>query len=315
MPLSMPSFSPPPVDCGFIPSLELLPLLAATRQDTSSLRFQGCPGYGRIIRQLLTGDLQAGVLPWELFVSEVLTRPGQADQWSVPLVIQTCPSEMVLSRAAFRCCFPPRTAAAAGPMPKLTFAIEGKRSLTRLQIGHWLSPLPGAARPRYKVLPLELMLKGLKADMIDGIVAPAPWGMYAEKLALGKAAPTFAAGPFAQHMVFICQKTVTDHLANLLHHLPAACLAARHNLGDEATLRATASWANAAGGPPLSAPLLAQSAARYLPSPPATTPPDFIPDAAWLTTELERLIQFQVLSPEGYSAALAQGLVSRPNHV
>lgn len=40
-------------------------------------RMHPCPSYGRIIRHLLTGELAAGLIPWELGVTELVTKPGR----------------------------------------------------------------------------------------------------------------------------------------------------------------------------------------------------------------------------------------------
>jgi hypothetical protein len=301
---------PDPFICGFVPSLEVLPVLSGAREHGRRLQFKGCPGYGRIIRHLLTGDLQAGILPWELFVSEILTRPGQDGRWAIPLVIQACPMELVLSRAAHRLCFSSRGPVSSREMRRLTFAIEAKRSLSRLQIALWLSAIPGAARPLFKVLPMELMLKGLEAGMMDGIVAPAPWGLLAEAAGCGRLEVPFETGAYAQQVVLVCQQNVCDAAPQICQELPEACAAARRQLTDPAAFLETASWATAAGWPQLTPELLRQSAARY-PGPSGSGVPDFAPDQAWLTRELQTLIEWQVLAPKESPATLAEGLLPR----
>ncbi|WP_156346171.1 hypothetical protein [Verrucomicrobium spinosum] len=69
--------APLTLSTGFVPSLEAIPLLAATRSVGAPWRMHPCPSYGRIIRHLLTGELAAGLIPWELGVTELVTKPGR----------------------------------------------------------------------------------------------------------------------------------------------------------------------------------------------------------------------------------------------
>lgn len=147
--------------------------------------------------------------------------------------------------------------------PADLFAIEAKRSLSRLQIALWLSAIPGAARPLFKVMPMELMLKRLAAGMMDGMVAPAPWGQLVEPAGCGKLEVPFETGAYAQQVALVCQQNVCQTVPQMCRDLPAACAAARRQLTDPAAVLETASWATAAGWPQFTPELLRQSAARY----------------------------------------------------
>jgi len=243
-------------------------------------------GYGRIIRALLTGELTAGLVPWELFTTELLCKPGQKDRWMVPLVIQACPMELVLSSAAVKRLRPgPQKKGDPAPA-KLLFGIEERRSYTRFQILEWLKSLnlPHLESPTFKVLPMELLLKGLKAGVVDGVIAPTPWGMQAEASGIGVISPDFKAGEYEQQVVLVCLRSIAENCSAVLQSLPARLAQSHQNLAKEPSFLNVARHMAGLGTPRFEPSLLWKAAGVHLKG---VTPKNFIPDAGWLSTELD----------------------------
>ena len=255
--------------------------------------FRAFPSYGRILRNLLTGELSAGLVPWELFVTEVLARPGQKRLWSVPLVVHAFPTELVLSDRARKAINQPRSKASAVALSRLTFAIEARRSLTKLQMATWLNQTASFVpeNSQFKMLPMDLMLKGLEAGEIDGFVAPTPWGLQAQSLGHGSVDGTFTQGEFSQELVLVChRRTGTAHSA-LMKNLPHALADSRKQLRSPAVFAATAGTMGSLGGAAFDSSLLQAAAARYRP----VSPRDFAPDASILLSMLRHLAKFSLL--------------------
>jgi hypothetical protein len=81
---------------GILPSLEIVPFFEEKFQEASHFGFVARSSYGSIARDMLTGTLDGGDLPWEIFTSDVLALPGQRTQWNVPFFPHACATELVL---------------------------------------------------------------------------------------------------------------------------------------------------------------------------------------------------------------------------
>jgi hypothetical protein len=282
---------------GFVPSLEALPLVAATRQD-SPWRPVPCPSYGRVIRSLLTGDLSAGLIPWELGITELVTKPGQKNQWSAPLVIHPCPMELVLTPKAMKTVYPTKNRKTAPSEPKrLVFGIEARCSLTRYQILTWQLQVAGKYMdpPAFKVLPMELMLKGLEAGTLDGMVAPAPWGMQAMEEGKGRIDAAFEPGKYAQQVVLFCRRDLAEIHAPRLAALPDRLAAEHTRLREEKEFLKEAAAMSDLGHPHFQPTQMQKAAQQYLKG---VEQRDFQPDRTWMAREL-RLLTERVPLGEG----------------
>jgi ABC-type nitrate/sulfonate/bicarbonate transport system substrate-binding protein len=292
---------------GFVPSLEVLPFIAWAPAE--SIRLRAFPGYGDVARGLLTGELEAGLLPWELLVTDLLLKPGQRGEWRVPAVLRACPMELVLGQSAIKRVYPSRRRPVAAGSVKLVFGIEARNSFTRLQILDWQQgkDLPHLAPPSFKSLPMNLMLRGLEAGVVDGVLAPAPWGMQAERDGCGKIDPAFDAGAFAQHLVLVCRRRMEDRQHELLAGLPAGLrrlggLMARQSDLDQAARRMVE-----LGTPRLDPGLLWEAAQRY---PTRADSGEFIPGLEWFVEELAVLARRHAMeSTPGPLTELARSLV------
>jgi hypothetical protein len=279
---------PATISIGFVPTLEVLPLLAEL-SGTKIWRTQPCPSYGRVIRHLLTGELDAGVVPWELGITELVTKPAQQKVWRVPLVLHACPTELVLSHKATKVVYPGKLARKGKPH-KLVFGIEARCSLTRYQILDWQSKVAGPhlEQPAFKVLPMELFRKALEAETIDGMVAPSPWGLQAETDGAGRVDPKFTPGANAQELVLICRREVTQSHAANFSELPARLAEMHRQLEDSKEFMKQAK-AMARLGPPRCDPLQLEAAAQLHLK--GVSRRDHQPDRAWLEAALKRLAE------------------------
>jgi len=280
------NFSPYP-STGFVPSLEVMPMVDQAMHG-QAWQMRAFSGYGRIIRALLTGDITAGLIPWELFVTELLSKPGQRDRWAVPLVIHACPMELFLTPGAMKHLRPPPAKKGEPSSTRLLFGIEARRSYTRFQILEWQKSLaiPHLEAPTFKVLPMELMLKGLKAGVIDGVVAPTPWGMQAEANGTAVINQEFTMGDYEQKVVLACQRSAAEDNRELLHGLPLRLKAAHKRLDQEDAFIKTAEFMAGLGSPRFDPAMLLKAARLYLKG---AEQEDLHPDAAWLHAELAEL--------------------------
>ena len=280
---------------GFVPTLEAIPLVSCAVRH-QQWRMHPCSSYGRIIRHLLTDQLQAGLLPWELCVTELLCKPAQNAAWQIPLVIHPCPTELALSVRALNMVYPPKSSK-KGRKKRLSIGLEGRFSLTRHQVLAWQSKVAPQQleSPSFKFLPMELMQKGLEADFIDGFVAPTPWGLQAACHPDIRIDPAFEPGKFAQHVVLVCTRDAAETFTRELDDLPAQLAASRQPLTEESQFRQRASEMTALGLPHCDVDQLWRASATLQPV--GADRGDFKPDKAWV----ER--QFRVLSERLPSSA------------
>lgn len=292
---------------GFVPSLEVLPFLAWA--PAGSIRLRAFSGYGDVVRGLLTGELEAGLLPWELLVTDLLLKPGQRGEWRVPAVLRACPMELVLSQSAIKRVYPSRRRPVAPGSVKLVFGIEARNSFTRLQILAWQQgkEMSHLAAPAFKTLPMNLMLKGLEAGVVDGVLAPAPWGMQAEREGSGKIDPAFDAGVFAQHLVLVCRQRMEALQRELLAGLPAGLKQLAGSMARQGSFEELARRMSELGTPRLDPGLLWEAAQRY---PAGADADEFIPGPDWFADQLGVLARRHAMeSTPGPLTELARSLV------
>ena len=295
------------VSAGYVPSLEVLPFLAWAPE--SGIKLQSCPGYGNMVRALLKGDLQVRLLPWELFVTDLLSLPGQSRVWKVPAVLKTCPMELALSRSAWKqVASSKRRARTAGSLG-LVFGVEARHSFTKHQIMSWIAGLrvPHVGSPVFRVLPMNLMIKALKLGEVDGVLAPSPWGLQAELDGIGKIDPSFDSGEYAQHLVLVCREEVSVRMYDLLENLPARLRDTNAlDRGSEA-FEKWSMYLSSGVNPGLSRELFDLAARQY---PLGSLPDEFIPDLKWFERELEHLVGRRVLTMKSSSITeIAKALV------
>jgi len=278
---------------GFVPSLEVMAFIGLSRQE-EAWRMRPFPGYGRMVRYLLTGQLHAGLLPWEICLSDLVSKPGQKGLWCVPLVVQACPTELVLSSRAMGTLYPGKGRKPPLKLKKLVIGVEGRHSFTRFQVLAWQAKIAdrNLEPPSFKVLPMELMEKGIEAETLDGFVAPTPWGMQAAAHRNLSLAPNFEPGRYAQHFVLACSREVAHrHAPHILR--AAADLHTLHRLlGEPAYFQEVADTMQNLGHPHCETSHLQRAFALHLSK---ASPKDFSPDRVWIEKELQRLSEYTPL--------------------
>ncbi|MES2475876.1 MAG: hypothetical protein V4640_08850 [Verrucomicrobiota bacterium] len=222
---------------GVLPSLEVLPFFAEEFQkpdatSATDFQLQTFASYGEIARKLLTRQLTAGVLPWEIFVADVLALPGQRNLWKITIFVNACPTELVLCDRLHKAFYPTKLGARPKLPTRLTVGIESQNSLTKLQALDWLSHWKGgsAIDLQFKMLPVDLMMQALEADALDAVIAAAPWGMHAESAGFGKRDPRFVPGKSSQLLVMASQKEIHDHHPGLSQEILRTLATARADL-------------------------------------------------------------------------------------
>ncbi len=273
-----------PPSVGFVPSIEVLPFLAWA--DGSGITPRACAGYGHLVRAMLTGELEGGLLPFELAVADLLMRPGQRRGWNIPAVLKAGPVEPVLSHAAYKKISPSsRRRLHASPI-SLALGVEARVSFARQQLVRWQQNLGMShlTPPSFKVLPFSLMMKALEKAEIDGFLAPAPWGLQAEKTGLGRIASQFDEGEFAQHLVLVDRHR--DPSYDPYSRLPAELPAFRAVFSDPAATTRAVQRMTSLGGPTIDPHTAWQAVERY---PLDTLPDEFAPDESWFARQLEIL--------------------------
>ncbi len=284
---------------GILPSLEVLPFFADELQhpdgDSASLfRLRAFASYGEIARNLLTRQISGGIIPWEIFVADVLALPGQRDAWKITLFVQACPTELVLKEKIFKAFYPTKAGSKVKLPAKLTFGVESQNSLTKSQSMEWLRHWKGghAIELNFKMLPMDLMLQALEADALDALIAPSPWGIHAETAGLGRRDPRFVPGKFAQQLVMVCHKEIHDRLPDLTPRMSGSISAARTQLLDPSAFRKSISRMSRSGRPLVRSSLLEQAADLHAFP---TLNKDVIPDIRKIVEELMSLEDFAVL--------------------
>ena len=213
---------------GFVPTLEALPLVAELSAG-GEWKLVPCPSYGRVIRQMLAGQFSAGLLPFEVFLIEILSRPALLDRWCVPMVLPDAPVELVMSQRMMKQIQQGEAHRTTSAVQSLVIGIESRNSLTRHQFIAWQRAHPGLekAKPVFKMLPMELMHQAMIAESIDGFVVPTPWGIAAEALSEGRLISDFSSGKLGQQLVLCCHRNVVETASDAWEALPARLSAQR----------------------------------------------------------------------------------------
>lgn len=284
-----------------MPSLEVLPLfeggLHPHEPKKTGFRYKAHSSYGSIARGMLTGELAGGILHWEVFISEVLALPGQRALWTMPLFLHACPTEILFRESLFKILYPSQKSSPSKLPNRLIFGVESRNSLTQSQVQAWLSRWTTHSKIQlvFKVLPMDLMLQGIKAEMLDGIIVPAPWGMQAEAMGVGKVDPQFAPGNLAQKVVMVCRRDTFEKPVSTLEDIATDLTAARIRLRTPAVLRKAADEMARHGKPLISAQLLERSAKRHFT---CDSPYEITPDTDHVVHELKRLENLSALPPQ-----------------
>ncbi|WP_386818184.1 hypothetical protein [Luteolibacter algae] len=281
-----------------MPSLEALPFFDDHLGKPADCEFSARSSYGSIARDMLVGTLGGGILPWEIFAHEILALPGQRNQWNIPLFPSVCPIELVLQAALYKGLYSRKSATAKKLPPRLVIGIESRSSLTRSQFFAWLMELPVPMRPKiaFQALPMDLMLQAMASEVIDGFVAPAPWGLVAEGMELGIVDGTFTAGAYAQDLVLVSRNELElgKHFKN--PGIPEELTLARRKLETDADfLKKCALRMQECGKPLLSADYLERAIRRYKTEPLA---PAQTADTAKIGLALRRLEELSSLPPQ-----------------
>ena len=272
---------------GFVPTLEALPLVAELSSE-SDWKMEPCPSYGRVIRQMLAGQISTGLLPFEVFLIEILSRPALLDRWCVPMVLPAAPIELVMSQRMMKQIQQSHQHRATPPIHSMVIGIESRNSLTRHQFIAWQRAHPGLeeAKPVFKMLPMELMQQAMIAESIDGFVVPTPWGIAAEAPSDGRLIADFNSGKLGQQLVLCCHRNVVEAASGAWDALPGRLAARRGILANSTERDAAIKTMHRLGRPHCDADACVRSADLYF----ATMSKDeFIPNEEWLTKQIERL--------------------------
>ena len=280
---------------GVLPSLEVLPFFAGT-SDAAHLPFQlrSRASYGEISRNMLTRKLIGGIIPWEIFVSDVLALPGQRTCWKIPMFLHACPTELVLREPLYKAFYPAQSTTRAKLPARLTIGVESQNSLTKSQsrewLGHWKDGR--SVELSFKMLPMDLMIQALGAEALDAIIAPSPWGSHAEAIGLGKRDPRFCPGKFAQQLVMVCHRDFLEQHPGLAGSLSQTVADARVRLQDPPAFDQAISRMLKCGKPAVRSKLLGQAAALHAFP---TLNQDMVPDIRKIVGELMSLDDFSML--------------------
>lgn len=278
---------------GFVPSLEILPFFA----DSCGGNFPFVPvafsSYGRMARELLTSQLDAGILPWEIFIADILALPGERRNWAVDLFLHACPTELVLRNHVHRHFHQTKTGSSGKLPARLVIGVESRNSLTRHQLHDWYARHNDSklSDVTFKMLPMDLMIRGLTAEAIDGFIAPTPWGILAQEQGTGKAVPQFKSGKYTQNMVLV-RRRIAATPGPSLHGITTSLSEARSELATPACFHVACDRMAASGNPILETDLLEKATQLY----PCVDPViDSVPTIESLTQALVQLKSFAVL--------------------
>ena len=284
---------------GILPSLEVLPFFADEFQSgmgKGDFPFQLKPhsSYGEIARGLLTRRLMGGIIPWEIFVADILALPGQRASWKIPLFLQPCPTELVLREPIYKAFYPPQSSHPAKPPQHLSIGIENQHSLTKVQLREWLGYWKDghSTKLTFTMLPMEARIEALHVGSVDGIIARSPWGIHAESTGLGKRDSKFSPRKTHQRLVLVCHRDFLVLHPQLCQGLPRSIACARDQLKHPATFsKAIESMAHC-GKPVLPAEVLEKGAHLHSF---ASLGCDLVPDISTILAELMLLNELAIL--------------------
>jgi hypothetical protein len=280
---------------GILPSLEVLPLFVGGAGDCEfPFQLKAYSSYGEISRSLLTRKIVAGIIPWEIFIADVLALPGQRTHWKIPIFLHACPTELVLREAIYKAFYPSHAGASTKLPQRLTVGVESQNSLTKAQTHEWLSHWKNghSIDVTFKMLPMDMMIHALQAEALDAIIAPTPWGIHAESSGLGKRDLRFSPGKFAQRLVIVCHREFLERHPDLGQTLAQTISTARAHLKNPATFTKTIAKMSQCGKPLLRMELMEKAADLHSFS---ALNHDIVPDIHKLVSELMSLEDFSVL--------------------
>jgi hypothetical protein len=284
---------------GILPSLEVLPFFASDSPERSASRdfpfqLKAYSSYGEISRCLLTRKIMGGIIPWEIFIADVLALPGQRTSWKIPIFLHACPTELVLRESVYKAFYPSQGGAPAKLPQRLTVGIESQNSLTKSQSREWLNQWKNGSSTElhFRMLPMDMMIHALKAEALDAIIAPSPWGIHAESTGLGRRDPRFSPGKFAQRLVMVCHREFLEQHPDLSQTLARNIAGARTHLKDPATFTKSIERMSRCGRPLVRRDFLEKAATVHSFS---SLDNDEIPDMQKLVAELMALNDFSVL--------------------
>ena len=280
---------------GVLPSLEVLPLFAGEADACElPLRLKAYSSYGEISRSLLTRKIAAGIIPWEIFIADVLALPGQRTHWKIPIFLHACPTELVLREAIYKALYPSRTGTPTKQPQRLTVGVESQNSLTKAQIHEWLSHWKGghSIEVTFKMLPMDMMIHALQAEALDAIIAPSPWGFHAESIGLGKRDLRFSPGKFAQRLVVACHREFLEQHPDLSQSLAQTISSARADLKNPPRFTKSIARMSKCGKPLVRMEFMEKAASAHSF---ASMENDIVPDIHKLVSELMSLDDFAVL--------------------
>jgi hypothetical protein len=284
---------------GILPSLEVLPFFASdsTHPAVSGdfpFQLRAFSSYGEISRNLLTRRIMGGIIPWEIFIADVLALPGQRANWKIPIFLHACPTELVLRESVYRTFHPPQGGSPAKLPQRLVVGIESQNSLTKRQSREWLGRWKNAASVElvFKMLPMDMMIHALQAEALDSIIAPSPWGIHAESAGLGRRDPDFSPGKFAQRLVMVCHRELLEKHPGLSRNLAQGIASARNHLKNPGNFTIAIERMSRCGRPLVDRDFLERAASLHSFS---SLDEDEIPDLRKLVAELMALDDFAIL--------------------
>ncbi len=282
---------------GILPSLELMPFFDESFMAAAGVDFVARASYGSIAREMLMGKFVGGVLPWEIFVAEVLALPGQRNQWAASFFSKPSPAELVLQTHIYKALCPVAGSSARKIPQRLLIGIESRNSLTRHQFSEWLNTLKLSPRPEivFKFLPIDQRLQGLPADALDGFIARSPWGMIAEEQGLGSIVREFSQESMSQLLVTVCRKETAKCAVFRDEGLLQKISEARANLLEEKHFESAARRMGESGKPHIPIGLLKKAFSLNQPS---AAIMDVIADVTKVTEELLGLYKVSMLPPQ-----------------
>jgi hypothetical protein len=276
---------------GILPSLEVLPFFAIDPPPQSACRkfpfqLKAYSSYGEISRSLLTRKIMAGIVPWEIFIADVLALPGQRANWKIPIFLHACPTELVLRESVYKAFYPSQGGTPTKLPQRLTVGIESQNSLTKGQSREWLHHWKNGSSTElvFRMLPMDMMIHALKA--------PSPWGIHAESTGLGKRDPRFIPGKFAQRLVMVCHREFLENHPGLSQNLASHVAGARTQLKDPETFTESIERMSRCGRPLVQRDFLEKAATLHSFS---SLDQDEIPDMRMLVAELMALSEFSIL--------------------
>lgn len=293
----MPNF--PSELLGILPSLEVLPFFASDSPQSTACRdfpfqLKAYSSYGEISRSLLTRKIVGGIIPWEIFIADVLALPGQRASWKIPIFLHACPTELVLRESVYKSFYPSQSGTPAKLPQRLTVGVESQNSLTKGQSREWLNHWKNGSSTEliFRMLPMDMMIHALKAEALDAIIAPSPWGIHAESTGLGKRDLRFSPGKFAQRLVMVCHREFLEQHPGLSQTLARGIAGARTQLKDPATFTKSIERMARCGRPLVQRDFLEKAATLHSF---ASLDQDEVPDMRKLVAELMALNDFSVL--------------------